>query len=43
MLPIVLGTADLQLGRSETLEDTARTFAGYAAAIVMRTVRFGKS
>ena len=35
--PVVLGPADLQLGRGETLEDTARTFAGYAAAIVVRT------
>jgi ornithine carbamoyltransferase len=37
MQPVVLGPADLQLGRGETLEDTARTFAGYAAAIVVRT------
>jgi ornithine carbamoyltransferase len=37
MLPVVLGPADLQLGRGETLEDTARTFAGYAAAVVVRT------
>lgn len=36
MLPIVLGTEDLQLGRGETLEDTTRTFAGYAAAIIVR-------
>jgi ornithine carbamoyltransferase len=36
MLPIVLSTQDLQLGRGETLEDTTRTFAGYAAAIVVR-------
>jgi ornithine carbamoyltransferase len=36
MLPIVLGTQDLQLDRGETLEDTTRTFAGYAAAIVVR-------
>ena len=36
MLPIILGTNDLQLGRGETLEDTARTFAGYAAAIIVR-------
>jgi ornithine carbamoyltransferase len=36
MLPLVLGTADLQLGRGETLEDTTRTFAGYAAAIIVR-------
>ena len=37
MQPVVLGPADLQLGRGESLEDTARTFAGYAAAIVVRT------
>ncbi|HXY17064.1 MAG TPA: ornithine carbamoyltransferase [Gaiellaceae bacterium] len=37
MLPVVLGPADLQLGRGETIEDTARTFAGYAVAIVVRT------
>lgn len=37
MLPVVLGPADLQLERGESLEDTARTFAGYAAAIVVRT------
>jgi ornithine carbamoyltransferase len=36
MLPIVLGSQDLQLGRGETLEDTTRTFAGYAAAIIVR-------
>ena len=36
MLPIVLGTQDLQLGRGETLEDTTRTIAGYAAAIIVR-------
>jgi ornithine carbamoyltransferase len=36
MLPIVLGTSDLQLGRGETLEDTTRTFAGYGAAIIVR-------
>jgi ornithine carbamoyltransferase len=36
MLPIILGTQDLQLGRGETLEDTTRTFAGYAAAIIVR-------
>jgi ornithine carbamoyltransferase len=37
MLPVVLGPGDLQLGRGETIEDTARTFAGYAAAVVVRT------
>jgi ornithine carbamoyltransferase len=37
MLPVVLGPADLQLERGESLEDTARTFAGYATAIVVRT------
>jgi ornithine carbamoyltransferase len=36
MLPIVLGTSELQLDRGETLEDTTRTFAGYAAAIIVR-------
>ncbi len=36
MLPIILGTQDLQLERGESLEDTTRTFAGYAAAIAVR-------
>jgi ornithine carbamoyltransferase len=37
MLPVVLRPDELQLGRGETVEDTARTLAGYAAAIVART------
>jgi ornithine carbamoyltransferase len=37
MLPIVLRPDELQLGRGETVEDTARTLAGYAAAIAART------
>lgn len=37
MLPLLLGPDELQLGRGETIEDTARTLAGYASAIVVRT------
>ena len=37
MMPLVLRPDELQLGRGETLEDTARTLSGYAAAIVVRT------
>lgn len=37
MMPLLLGPDELQLGRGETIEDTARTFSGYAAAIVVRT------
>lgn len=37
MLPLVLRPDELQLGRGETLADTARTLSGYAAAIVLRT------
>jgi ornithine carbamoyltransferase len=37
MLPIVLGPEELQLGRSETIGDTARVLSSYAAAIVVRT------
>ncbi|HSI96995.1 MAG TPA: ornithine carbamoyltransferase [Gaiellaceae bacterium] len=37
MMPLLLGPDELQLGRGETLEDTARTLSGYAAAIVVRT------
>jgi ornithine carbamoyltransferase len=35
--PVVLNASDLQLGRGETLEDTARTLSGYLAAVVIRT------
>jgi ornithine carbamoyltransferase len=37
MLPLVLRPDELQLGRGETIGDTARTLSGYAAAIVVRT------
>jgi ornithine carbamoyltransferase len=37
MLPIVLRDDELQLGRGETIEDTARVLSGYAAAIAVRT------
>ena len=37
MLPIMLRPDELQLGRGEPLADTARVFAGYSAAIVVRT------
>lgn len=37
MLPLLLGPDELQLGRGETIEDTARTLSGYASAIVVRT------
>jgi len=37
MLPLLLRPDELQLGRGETLDDTARTLSGYASAIVVRT------
>jgi ornithine carbamoyltransferase len=37
MMPLLLRPDELQLGRGETVEDTARTLSGYAAAIVVRT------
>jgi ornithine carbamoyltransferase len=35
--PIAVGPNELQLGRGETIEDTARVLSRYAAAIVIRT------
>jgi ornithine carbamoyltransferase len=35
--PIAVGAAELQLGRGETIEDTARTVSRYARAFVIRT------
>lgn len=35
--PIVVGAKDLQLGRGETIEDTARVVSRYARAFVIRT------
>ena len=37
MLPLVLRPDELQLGRGETIADTARTLAGFCAGIVIRT------
>ncbi|HEX6276529.1 MAG TPA: ornithine carbamoyltransferase [Polyangiaceae bacterium] len=38
-VPIFLNGSDLQLGRGETLEDTARVVARYARAFVIRTFK----
>jgi ornithine carbamoyltransferase len=38
-VPILLNGADLQVGRGETLEDTARVISRYARAFVMRTFK----
>jgi ornithine carbamoyltransferase len=35
--PVVVGPTELQIGRGETIEDTARVISGYAAALVVRT------
>lgn len=35
--PISVGAGDLQLGRGETIEDTARTISRYSKAFVVRT------
>jgi ornithine carbamoyltransferase len=35
--PIVLSAQELQLGRGESIADTARSLSGYCAAIVIRT------
>lgn len=35
--PIAVGPSELQLGRGETIEDTARTISRYAQAFVIRT------
>jgi len=34
---VIVGPTELQLGRGETIEDTARVVSGYAAALVVRT------
>ena len=36
-IPITIGPGDLQLGRGETIEDTARVVSRYARAFVIRT------
>ena len=38
---VTVGPAELQLGRGETIEDTARVISRYAAALVVRTFDHG--
>ena len=38
-IPLTVGSAELQLGRGESIEDTARTISRYARAFVIRTYR----
>jgi ornithine carbamoyltransferase len=42
MLPLVLRADELQLGRGETIEDTARVLSGYCSAIAIRTFEQAK-
>ncbi|WP_214321701.1 ornithine carbamoyltransferase [Nonomuraea sediminis] len=35
--PVAVGPAELQLGRGETIEDTARVISSYTAAVIIRT------
>jgi ornithine carbamoyltransferase len=35
--PVILGASELQLGRGETIEDTARVMSRYLSALVVRT------
>ncbi len=35
--PVILGAGELQLGRGETIEDTARVLSRYLSALVVRT------
>ncbi len=38
-IPLTVGPTELQLGRGESIEDTARTISRYARAFVIRTYR----
>lgn len=42
MLPLALGADELQLGRGETIEDTARVLSGYCSVIAIRTFEQAK-